>query len=67
MCFSPGADAVVGGLVVVIGADALRHVREPKQILLASLPVLFGLHQLDEELFVTCTGGDLGVLIGRLG
>ena len=48
MCFSPGADAVVGGMVVVIGADALRHVREPKQILLASLPVLFGLHQLDE-------------------
>ena len=38
MCFSPGADAVVGGIVVVIGADALRHVREPKQILLASLP-----------------------------
>jgi hypothetical protein len=48
MCFSPGADAVVGGIVVVIGADALRHVREPKQILLASLPVLFGLHQIDE-------------------
>ena len=22
MCFSPGADAVVGGMVVVIGADA---------------------------------------------
>ncbi len=48
MCFAPGADAVVGGIVVVIGADALRHVREPKQVLLASLPVLFGLHQLDE-------------------
>ena len=48
MCFSPGADVVVGGIVVVIGADALRHVQEPKQILLASLPLLFGLHQLDE-------------------
>lgn len=48
MCFSPDADAVVGGIVVVIGVDALRHVREPKQILLASLPLLFGLHQLDE-------------------
>jgi hypothetical protein len=48
MCFSPGADAVVGGIVVVVGVDALRHVREPKQVLLASLPVLFGLHQLDE-------------------
>jgi hypothetical protein len=50
MCFSPDADAVVGGIVVVIGVDALRHVREPKQILLASLPLLFGLHQLDEAL-----------------
>jgi len=48
MCFSPGADVVVGGIVVVIGVDALRHVREPKQILLASLPLLFGLHQIDE-------------------
>jgi hypothetical protein len=48
MCFSPDADAVVGGIVVVIGVDALRHVREPKQIALASLPLLFGLHQLDE-------------------
>ena len=48
MCFSPGADAVVGGMVVVVGVDALRQVREPKQVLIASLPVLFGLHQLDE-------------------
>jgi hypothetical protein len=48
MCFSPGADAVVGGIVVAVGVDALRHVREPKQILLASLPLLFGLHQIDE-------------------
>jgi hypothetical protein len=48
MCFSPGADVVVGGIVGVVGVDALRHVREPKQILLASLPLLFGLHQVDE-------------------
>lgn len=48
MCFSPAADAVVGGIVVAIGVDALRQVREPRQILVASLPLLFGLHQLDE-------------------
>jgi len=48
MCFSPGADVVVGGIVVAVGVDALRHVREPKQVLLASLPLLFGLHQIDE-------------------
>ncbi len=48
MCFSPEADLVVGGLVVAIGVDALRHIREPKQVVLASLPLLFGLHQVDE-------------------
>ena len=32
MCFSPEADAVVGGIVIVIGVDALRHVRTPNQI-----------------------------------
>ena len=31
-----------------VGVDALRHVREPKQIALAALPLLFGLHQLSE-------------------
>jgi hypothetical protein len=48
VCFSPGADVVVGGIAVAVGVDALRHVREPRQILLASLPLLFGLHQIDE-------------------
>ena len=31
-----------------VGVDALRHVTEPKQIALAALPLLFGLHQLSE-------------------
>jgi hypothetical protein len=31
-----------------VGVDALRHVSEPKQIALAALPLLFGLHQLSE-------------------
>ena len=62
MCFSPDADAVVGGIVVVIGVDALRHVREPKQILLASLPLLFGLHQLDEAfVWLGTPGPRLGI------
>ncbi len=48
MCFAPEADALVGAVVVAVGVDALRHVREPKQIPLAALPLLFGLHQLTE-------------------
>ena len=48
MCFAPEADALVGGIVIGVGIDALRHVHRPQQILLASLPLLFGLHQLTE-------------------
>lgn len=48
MCFAPEADALVGGIVIGVGVDALRHVRRPEQIALASLPLLLGLHQLTE-------------------
>jgi len=67
MCFSPGADAVVGGIVVVIGADALRQVREPKQIVLASLPLLFGLHQIDEAFVWLGLQGHVPESIERVG
>jgi len=48
VCFAPEADAVVGGIIVIIGIDALRHVEEPKQLALASVPMLLGVHQLTE-------------------
>jgi hypothetical protein len=48
MCFAPEADAVAGVIIVAVGVDALRHVVSPKQIPLAALPLLFGLHQLSE-------------------
>ena len=48
MCFSPEADLAVGTIVVAIGIDALRHVRAPKQVPLASIPLLLGLHQIIE-------------------
>jgi hypothetical protein len=48
MCFSAEAD-IAGGIVAgVIGIDALRHVEHPSELALASLPVLFGVHQLTE-------------------
>jgi hypothetical protein len=67
VCFSPGADAVVGGIVVVVGVDALRHVREPRQILLASLPLLFGLHQIDEAFVWWGLQGHVSESVERVG
>lgn len=67
MCFSPGADVVVGGIVVAVGVDALRQVREPKQIVLASLPLLFGLHQIDEAFVWWGLQGRVSESIGRVG
>jgi hypothetical protein len=48
VCFAPEADAVAGAVIVAVGVDALRHVGSPKQIALASLPLLLGLHQFTE-------------------
>lgn len=48
MCFSPEMDVGAGVVVVAIGVAALRHVDRPQELPLASLPVLFGAHQLTE-------------------
>jgi hypothetical protein len=48
VCFSPEADAAVGVIALAVGIDALRHVRAANEIVLGSLPLLFGVHQLTE-------------------
>ncbi|MGZ4795635.1 MAG: DUF6629 family protein [Acidimicrobiia bacterium] len=48
MCFSPEADVVAAVVVGAVGVDALRHVRNRNELLLAALPMLFALHQLVE-------------------
>jgi hypothetical protein len=65
VCFAPEADALVGAVVVAIGVDALRHVREPKQVPLAALPVLFGLHQLTEAFVWWGLQGDVAHSVER--
>lgn len=48
MCFSPAADLTTGIVAGAFGVDALRHVARPQQLVLASLPVLLGAHEIDE-------------------
>lgn len=48
MCFSATADFVAAGVVGVVGAATLTQVRTGRDVLFASLPGLFALHQLTE-------------------
>ena len=48
MCFSADADLAAGIVVTVIGIDSIRRAQTPKELPLAALPLLFGLHQLVE-------------------
>jgi hypothetical protein len=51
MCFSPQGDLAAGVVVTAIGVDACLHIHERKdKALIAVLPVLLGLHQIDESL-----------------
>ncbi|SDN22868.1 hypothetical protein SAMN05192576_1793 [Nocardioides szechwanensis] len=48
MCFSMEADLVAGAVLLPIGVLSLSHVREPREVPLAALPLLLGVHQLVE-------------------
>ena len=50
MCFSPEADFTAGAAVAAVGVLTLRRVRVPRELIIGSLPLLFGLHQLVEGL-----------------
>jgi hypothetical protein len=67
MCFSPQADVVGGIVIVAIGTDAARHLRHRRDhLLLATLPLLLGVHQLIESLIWWQLQGDLPHLVGRI-
>jgi len=67
VCFSPEGD-LAGGLVVgAIGVDACRHLRgRNSQLLLATTPLLLGVHQIDESLAWWSVDGDLPRAVGRI-
>jgi hypothetical protein len=49
LCFSPQGDLAAGIVVATIGVDACRHLRgRPEYAAVAVLPVVLGLHQIDE-------------------
>lgn len=50
MCFSANASFLAAGAIGVVGVATLRHVREPRTLAFASLPLLFSLHQAMEGL-----------------
>lgn len=66
MCFSAGADVVGGVVIGAIGVDVLRHVNARRQYaLLASLPLLLALHQLDEAFVWWGLQGHVPGAVGR--
>jgi hypothetical protein len=50
MCWSPTADLVAGTVVGAIGVVVLVHVRRPRDLPLACLPLVLGAHQLIESI-----------------
>jgi len=67
MCFSAQADIVGGVVVAAIGVDAVRHVdRRYDHLLVACLPLLFAVHQLDEAVVWWGLQGHVSAEAGRV-
>ena len=65
MCFSPEMDVVAGVVIGSVGVDALRHVRHPRELPLASLPLALGVHQLTEAFVWWDLRGEVAASTGR--
>ena len=63
MCFSPTASFVAAGVIASIGVATLRHVREPRALLFASVPLLFALHQFTEGVVWLGLDGTIGPVV----
>jgi hypothetical protein len=67
VCFSPQADVVGGVVVAAIGVDAFRNLRgRSSYLLLASLPLVLGVHQLIEAFVWWGLKGDVPHTLGRV-
>jgi len=66
MCFSLQADLVAGAVVAPLGVLTLRAARAPRELLLASLPLLFAAHQLTESLVWAGADGHVPAWLAQL-
>lgn len=57
MCFSFEADLVAGAVLLPLGVATLRAAKEPRELPLASLPLVFAAHQLIESVVWLGTDG----------
>lgn len=64
MCFSPEADLAAGVLVSAVGLDAIRRARSPRELPLAALPLLLGVHQLVESFVWWGLAGTVPAVLG---
>ncbi|MHB8329255.1 MAG: DUF6629 family protein [Acidimicrobiales bacterium] len=65
MCFSPQADTVAGVVVGVAAVDAVRHVEDRRQLILAALPAVLCAHQFIEVLVWWWLQGSVSSPLGR--
>lgn len=67
VCFSPQGDLAGGIVVTTIGVDACRHLRgRNNYLLLATMPLLLGAHQIDESLVWWSLQGHVPHAVGRV-
>jgi hypothetical protein len=67
MCFSATASFVASAVIGAIGVATLRHVREPRALLFAAVPMLFALHQFTEGFVWLGLNGPIGpVALGHV-
>jgi hypothetical protein len=67
MCFSPTGDLVGGAVVAAIGIDACFHVKGRTEYLaIAALPVVLGLHQIDETFVWWWLQGHVSAGVGHV-
>lgn len=65
MCFSPTASFIASGVLATIGVATLRHVREPRTLLFASVPLLFAFHQFSEGMVWLGLDGHFGADVAK--
>jgi hypothetical protein len=67
VCFSPQADLIGGTVVAGLGVDALVHVhRRHDHVALALLPLLLGVHQIDEAIVWSWLHGHISPAVGNV-